>query len=158
MLVLWGKGRPQDLRVWIGLRRVPFWILTPSHLALISYNWFGRFVWNESKEGGSLVVTCLETCWSRCQRGLYIQFQFTTVYGCVWKWLVPLNPMVNDHYPYWMAIIGNIPYFQTNPYVETLGFGPFPNLVANGPVAATPSWALDQGKHQAYWHLFENHS
>ena len=20
-------------------------------------------------------------------------------YGCVWKWLVPLNPMVNDHYP-----------------------------------------------------------
>ena len=23
--------------------------------------------------------------------------------------------MVNDHYPYWMAIIGNIPYFQTNP-------------------------------------------
>ena len=30
---------------------------------------------------------------------------------------VPLNPMVNDHYPYKMAIIGNIPYFQTNPYV-----------------------------------------
>ena len=29
---------------------------------------------------------------------------------------VPLNPMVNDHYPYKMAIIGNIPYFQTNPY------------------------------------------
>ena len=28
---------------------------------------------------------------------------------------VPLNPMVNDHYPYKMAIIGNIPYFQTNP-------------------------------------------
>ena len=32
---------------------------------------------------------------------------------------VPLNPMVNDHYPYEMAIIGNIPgnipYFQTNP-------------------------------------------
>ena len=27
---------------------------------------------------------------------------------------VPLNPMVNDHYPYQMAIIG-IPYFQTNP-------------------------------------------
>ena len=29
---------------------------------------------------------------------------------------VPLNPMVNDHYPYEMAIIGNIPYFQTNPF------------------------------------------
>ena len=28
---------------------------------------------------------------------------------------VPLNPMVNDHYPYQMAIIGNISYFQTNP-------------------------------------------
>ena len=28
---------------------------------------------------------------------------------------VPLNLMVNDHYPYQMAIIGNIPYFQTNP-------------------------------------------
>ena len=25
---------------------------------------------------------------------------------------VPLNPMVNDHYPYWMAIIGNIPRTQ----------------------------------------------
>ena len=31
---------------------------------------------------------------------------------------VPLNPMVNDHYPYEMAIIGNIPYFQTNPYLS----------------------------------------
>ena len=31
---------------------------------------------------------------------------------------VPLNPMVNDHYPYEMAIIGNIPYFQTNPFVD----------------------------------------
>ena len=39
-----------------------------------------------------------------------------TVHGCVWKSCVPLNPMVNDHYPYWMAIIGNIPYFQTNPH------------------------------------------
>ena len=29
---------------------------------------------------------------------------------------VPLNPMVDDHYPYKMAIVGNIPYFQTNPY------------------------------------------
>ena len=28
---------------------------------------------------------------------------------------VPLNPMVNDHYPYKMAIIG-IPHFQTYPY------------------------------------------
>ena len=28
---------------------------------------------------------------------------------------VPRHPMVNDHYPYEMAIIGNIPYFQTNP-------------------------------------------
>ena len=28
---------------------------------------------------------------------------------------VPLNPMVHDHYPYQMAIIGNILYFQTNP-------------------------------------------
>ena len=39
--------------------------------------------------------------------------------GCVWKWLVPLNPMVlliiipflNGYF------IGNIPYFQTNPNV-----------------------------------------
>ena len=28
---------------------------------------------------------------------------------------VALNPMVNDHYPLLNAIIGNIPYFQTNP-------------------------------------------
>ena len=28
-------------------------------------------------------------------------FQCTRfLHGCVWKWLVPLNPMVNDHYPY----------------------------------------------------------
>ena len=40
-------------------------------------------------------------------------------YGCVWKWLVPLNAMVlliiipclNGYF------IGNIPYFQTNLYV-----------------------------------------
>ena len=39
-------------------------------------------------------------------------------YGCVWKWLVPLNPMVlliiipflNGDF------IGGIPHFQTNPY------------------------------------------
>ena len=29
---------------------------------------------------------------------------------------VPLHPMVNDHYPYQMAIIGGIPHFQTYPY------------------------------------------
>ena len=29
---------------------------------------------------------------------------------------VPLNPMVNDHYPYQMAIIGGIHHFQTYPY------------------------------------------
>jgi hypothetical protein len=28
---------------------------------------------------------------------------------------VPLHPMVNDHYPYYMAIIGGIPHFQTYP-------------------------------------------
>ena len=26
------------------------------------------------------------------------------------------DPMVNDHYPYQMAIIGGIPHFQTYPY------------------------------------------
>ena len=31
---------------------------------------------------------------------------------------VPLNPLVNDHYPYYMAILGNIPYFQTNTYIK----------------------------------------
>ena len=31
---------------------------------------------------------------------------------------VPPNPMVNDHYPYQMAIIGGIPHFQTYPYVQ----------------------------------------
>ena len=34
---------------------------------------------------------------------------------------VPLNPMVNDHYPYEMAIIGNIPHFQV---VLMLKMGP----------------------------------
>ena len=37
---------------------------------------------------------------------------------------VPLNPMANDHYPYKMAIIGNIPYFQTNPYAPCMVYLP----------------------------------
>ena len=37
---------------------------------------------------------------------------------------VPLKPMVNDHYPYEMAIIENIPYFQTNPYGLTWNLPP----------------------------------
>ena len=37
---------------------------------------------------------------------------------------VPLNPMVNDHYSLSLLnilngyFIGNIPYFQTNPYID----------------------------------------
>ena len=49
-------------------------------------------------------------CWSEGTRdGLHMGVSENSV---------PLNPMVNDHYPYKMAIIGNIPYFQTNPYVK----------------------------------------
>ena len=57
-----------------------------------------------------------------------------TICRCVWKWLVPLNPMVNDHYPPLKPMvlliiipmkngyfIGNIPYFQTNPFVKVQG-------------------------------------
>ena len=33
-------------------------------------------------------------CW------YWMQWIWWTVYGCVWKCCVPLNPMVNDHYPY----------------------------------------------------------
>ena len=39
--------------------------------------------------------------------------------GCVWKCCVPQWPNgFADHYPVfkWLAIIGNIPYFQTNPH------------------------------------------
>ena len=44
------------------------------------------------------------------------------IFGCVWKWLVPLNPMVlliiipmkNGYF------IGNIPYFQTNPFCDII--------------------------------------
>ena len=47
------------------------------------------------------------------------------IYGCVWKCCVPLNPLVlliiipmkNCYF------IGNIPYFQTNPYVNNRTFG-----------------------------------
>ena len=47
-------------------------------------------------------------------------------YGCVWKCCVPLNPLVlliiipmkNGYF------IGNIPYFQTNPYVAWGSMGP----------------------------------
>ena len=41
--------------------------------------------------------------------GPSISLKSSTI-GCVWKCCVPLNPMVNDHYPYenWLAIIGNI--------------------------------------------------
>ena len=42
---------------------------------------------------------------------------------------VSLNPMVNDHYPYEMAIIGDIPYFQTNP--QSRSAARFPPLTLN---------------------------
>ena len=53
--------------------------------------------------------------------GLSMDVPCSCSYGCVWKWLVPLNPMVlliiipflNGYF------IGNIPYFQTNPYEIT---------------------------------------
>ena len=50
---------------------------------------------------------------------------------------VPLNPMVNDHYPYSMAVIGNIPYFQTNPYMDGHDYS---------------SWTHD---HPLYWMMLE---
>ena len=42
------------------------------------------------------------------------------VYGCVWKCCVPHFPNgFADHYPVLHGyFIGNIPYFQTNPYVQ----------------------------------------
>ena len=50
---------------------------------------------------------------------------------------VPLNPMVHDHYPYQMAIIGNIPYFQTNPYST---------FCQVGIVLGSPSWVSSDEK------------
>ena len=42
------------------------------------------------------------------------------IHGCVWKcWLNPEKPNgFADHYPVfkWLAIIGNIPHFQTDPH------------------------------------------
>ena len=43
--------------------------------------------------------------------GFYMDLSENSV-SPITQWLM----MVNDYYPYWMAIIGNIPYFQTNPY------------------------------------------
>ena len=34
----------------------------------------------------------------------------------IWVCLKIVYPYTNDHYPYKLAMIGNIPYFQTNPY------------------------------------------
>ena len=42
-------------------------------------------------------------------------------YGCVWKCCVPLNPMVNDHYPYQMAIsLGIYPTFSDKPILWSI--------------------------------------
>ena len=38
--------------------------------------------------------------WPRRFKGLGATWVCILLYGFVWKWLVPLNPMVNDHYPY----------------------------------------------------------
>ena len=56
-----------------------------------------------------------DTEWSECQMGV-------PPYGFVWKCRVPLNlmvlliiiPFLNGYF------IGGIPYFQTNPYIETI--------------------------------------
>jgi len=55
---------------------------------------------------------------------------------------VPLNPMVNDHYPYQMAIIGNIPYFQTNPYST---------FCQVGIVLGSPSWVSSDEKNGMFF-------
>ena len=38
-----------------------------------------------------------------------------TIWVCL-KIVYPENPMVNDHYPYSMAVIGGIAHFQTYPH------------------------------------------
>ena len=51
-------------------------------------------------------------------RLLYV-YIYIFIYMGVSENSVPLNPMVNDHYPYKMAIIGNIPsiFRQTHMYI-----------------------------------------
>ena len=51
----------------------------------------------------------------------YTPFSDTTHIMGVSENSVPLNPMANDHYPYYINgyFIGNIPYFQTRPYFKT---------------------------------------
>ena len=70
---------------------------------------------NSTFATASWIFCCQVSCPSRARVLRQGQVANVQTGGCVWKWLVPLNPMVNDHYPYSMAIIGNIPYFQTNP-------------------------------------------
>ena len=59
-----------------------------------------------------------ERQWSQAEKAWHAQHEVSSYHAHmgVFENSVPLNPMVNDHYPYEMAIIGNIPYFQTNPY------------------------------------------
>ena len=47
-----------------------------------------------------------------------------------------------DHYPYekWLATIGNIPYFQTNPYINLL-LGSFSGYMIYSPFGSITSGA-----------------
>ena len=48
---------------------------------------------------------------------------------------VPLNPMVNDHYPYEMAIIGIYPIFRQTHVGKTMPF--LPPVTGNGFLVST---------------------
>ena len=90
----------------------------------------GRLLWGESCR--------VELSWKRWRHHrrmekrwlsygywwLWLFMKLFNMGGCVWKCCVPLNPMVlliiipflNGYF------IGNIPYFQTNPYITMIYF------------------------------------
>ena len=106
-----------------------FWIKHPVHSCSITIHWdltvhrcqatrvSKRFVHRTSPWSLQDLLLLIEV-YMGIIWGLYGIIRIVMGYGCVWKWLVPLNPMVllimksllNGYF------IGNIPYFQKNPY------------------------------------------
>ena len=97
-----------------------WWLTYPSEKwwnSSVGMMKFPIYIYMESQSkfhGSSHHQSAIIYSWPRT---ITIDFQTTNqTYMGLSENSVPLHPMVNDHYPYLMAIMGNIPHFQTNPY------------------------------------------
>ena len=72
------------------------------HQRVSTKYWSGSYGVPRATSEGSVQLKAARSHQLQCRDqffGMPVMF-FPNEHGCVWKWLVPLNPMVNDHYPY----------------------------------------------------------